>query len=70
MVTNQTLGAKVGLAERTHMSSSTFALRLATDPVVDFTLEQGARRYLQKAIEEEVADYINANARPSHAGGS
>jgi transposase-like protein len=48
------------------MSSSTFALRLATDPVVDFTLEQvareGARRYLQKAIEQEVADYINANA--------
>src|SRR5262245_14283289 len=47
------------------MSSSTFALRLATDSVVDFTLEQvareGARRYLQKAIEKEVADYIDAN---------
>jgi len=54
------------------MSSSTFAsrkaiptLRLATEPVVDFTLEQvareGARRYLQKAIEDEVAEYIQAH---------
>jgi transposase-like protein len=47
------------------MSSSTFALRLATDSVVDFTLEQvareGARRALQKAIEDEVADYIEAH---------
>lgn len=48
------------------MSSSSFALRLATEPVVDFTLEQlareGARRALQKAIEDEVAEYIQANA--------
>jgi putative transposase len=47
------------------MSSSTFALRLATESVVEFTLEQiareGARRALQKAIEDEVADYIEAN---------
>src|SRR5260370_16456446 len=47
------------------MSSSTFALRLATEPVVEFTLEQlareGARRALQKAIEDEVADYIEAH---------
>ena len=47
------------------MSSSTFALRLATGPVVDGTLEQvareGARRALQKAIEDEVAEYIEAN---------
>jgi hypothetical protein len=46
------------------MSSSTFELRLATDPVVDCTLQQvareGARRYLQKAIEDEVEQYINA----------
>jgi transposase-like protein len=53
------------------MSSSEFArelasqtLRLATDPVVVASLEQiareGARRALQKAIEEEVAEYINA----------
>jgi transposase-like protein len=45
------------------MSSSTFALRLATEPVVCLTLEQiareGARRYLQKAIEDEVAEYLN-----------
>lgn len=47
------------------MSSSTFALRLATEPVVFRTLEEiardGARRALQKAIEEEVADYIEAH---------
>jgi len=47
------------------MSSSTFALRLATEPVVDFSLEQlaraGARRALQKAIEDEVASYIEAH---------
>ena len=48
------------------MSLSPFALRLATDPVVQFTIEQiardGARRALQKAIEDEVADYIDAHA--------
>jgi len=47
------------------MSSSPFALRLATEPVVFATLEQiareGARRYLQKAIEEEVAEYVEAH---------
>lgn len=46
------------------MSSSDFALRLATEPVVTASLEQiareGARRALQQAIEDEVADYINA----------
>lgn len=40
-------------------------LRLATDPVVYRSLEdiarEGARRALQKAIEDEVADYINAH---------
>ncbi len=45
------------------MSSSTFALRLATEPVVCATLEQiareGARRALQKAIEDEVAQYVD-----------
>lgn len=48
------------------MSSSQFHLRLATEPVVFRTLEQiardGARRALQKAIEEEVAEYIDAHA--------
>jgi len=45
------------------MSSSTFALRLATEPVVCVTIEQiardGARRALQKAIEDEVAAYVD-----------
>ena len=54
------------------MSSSAFALRLATEPVVDLTLEQiardGARRYLQQAIENEVADYIEAHQH--HVDGS
>jgi len=48
------------------MSSSTFSLRLATEPAIVLTIEQiareGARRSLQKAIEDEVADYVNANA--------
>ena len=47
------------------MSSSDFTLRLATEPVVCATLEQiardGARRALQKAIEDEVAGYVNAH---------
>jgi transposase-like protein len=46
------------------MSSSNVALRLATEPVVFATIEQlareGARRALQKAIEDEVAEYVNA----------
>ncbi len=47
------------------MSSSSFPLRLATEPVVSLTLEQiardGARRALQKAIEAEVAEYVGAH---------
>ena len=47
------------------MSSSAVALRLATEPVVCVTLEQiareGARRALQKAIEDEVAEYLNTH---------
>jgi len=46
------------------MSSSDFALRLATEPVVCATIEhlarEGARRALQKAIEDEVAEYVDA----------
>src|SRR4051794_14777573 len=46
------------------MPSSDFALRLATEPILFATIEQvareGARRALQKAIEEEVAEYVNA----------
>src|SRR5436190_22239119 len=47
------------------MSSSTFALRLATEPVARVTLEQiardGARRALQKAVEDEVSEYIEVH---------
>jgi transposase-like protein len=47
------------------MSSSTFALRLATEPVVHLSLEQiareGARRALAKAMEDEVAEYVEAH---------
>jgi transposase-like protein len=45
--------------------AATPALRLAAEPVVRFTLEEiaraGARRALQQAIDDEVADYINAH---------
>ena len=55
------------------MSSSEFTLRLATEPVVCATLEQiareGARRALQKAIEDEVADYLNAHRQCLDDGG-
>jgi putative transposase len=55
------------------MSSSEFILRLATEPVVCATLEQiareGARRALQKAIEDEVADYLNAHSQCLDDGG-
>ena len=55
------------------MSSSDFALRLATEPVVFATLEQiarqGARLALQKAIEDEVAEYINAARQETDAAG-
>lgn len=48
------------------MSSSTFALQLATEPVIVFTLEEiaraGARRALQQAIEDEVSEYVGAHA--------
>jgi putative transposase len=55
------------------MSSSAVTLRLATEPVVCATLEQiareGARRALQKAIEDEVADYLNAHSQCLDDGG-
>ena len=42
-------------------------MRLATEPVVCLTIEQiardGARRTLQKAIEDEVTEYIDARAQ-------
>ncbi len=55
------------------MTSSTLTLRLATEPVVFATIEQfareGARRALQKAIEDEVAEYIEAHAHHRDASG-
>jgi putative transposase len=48
-------------------------MRLATEPVVRATLEQiareGARRALQKAIEDEVAQYVEAHADQRDDGG-
>jgi hypothetical protein len=56
-----------------HMSSSSFQLHLATTPVVSATLEQiareGARRYLQKAIEDEVAAYVDVHRDALDAAG-
>jgi transposase-like protein len=55
------------------MSSSAVSLRLATEPVVFATLEQiareGARRALQKAIEDEVAEYLNTHVECLDDGG-
>ncbi len=55
------------------MTSSTLTLRLATEPVVFATIEQfareGARRALQKAIEDEVAEYIEAHVHHRDASG-
>ena len=45
------------------MSSSQFQLCLATEPVVYHSLEQiareGAHRALQRAIEQEVSEYVD-----------
>jgi transposase-like protein len=47
------------------MSSSDLTLRLASEPVAVATIEsiarEAARRALQKAIEDEVSDYINGH---------
>jgi putative transposase len=55
------------------MSSSEFTLRLATEPVVCDALEQiarrGARLALQKAIEDEVAEYLEAHREVLDASG-
>ena len=51
-------------ASRSSCESTGQILRLATEPAVCATLEQiaraGARRALQQAIEDEVAEYVNA----------
>lgn len=40
------------------MDSNSFPLHLATAPVIDAILREGARRALQAAIEREVDDYV------------
>jgi len=44
------------------MDSNTFQLHLATVPVIDDILRDGARRGLQAAIEREVQEYIERNS--------
>jgi len=43
------------------MDSNAFGLHLATGPVLDDILRDGARRALQAAIEREVQEYIDRN---------
>jgi transposase-like protein len=45
------------------MDSNSFQLHLATVPVIDDILRDGARRALQSAIEREVEDYIRRNSQ-------
>jgi hypothetical protein len=45
------------------MDSNAFQLRLATVPILDDILRDGARRALQAAIEREVQEYIDRNSR-------
>jgi putative transposase len=44
------------------MDSNAFQLRLATVPVIDDILREGARRALQSAIEREVQEYVERNS--------
>jgi putative transposase len=43
------------------MDSNSFQMHLATVPVIDEILREGARRALQSAIEREVDDYVERN---------
>jgi putative transposase len=43
------------------MDSNSFQLHVATVPVIDDILREGARRALQAAIEREVDDYVQRN---------
>jgi putative transposase len=45
------------------MDSNSFPLHLATVPVIDDILRDGARRALQAAIEREVEDYIQRHSQ-------
>jgi len=51
------------------MNSNTFQLHLATVPVIDDILREGARRALQVAIEQEVEEYIQRHADQVDADG-
>jgi putative transposase len=55
------------------MDNTSTSLRLATTPVVcniiDQLLRDGARQMLQKAIEREVAEYIDEHAGERDANG-
>jgi putative transposase len=44
------------------MDSNAFQLHLATVPVLDDIFREGARRALQAAVEQEVAEYIERNS--------
>lgn len=51
------------------MNSNAFQLHLATIPLIDDILRDGARRALQSAIEREVAEYIQRNSHHLDAHG-
>ncbi len=51
------------------MDSNAFQLHLATVPVLDDILRDGARRALQSAIEREVEDYIDRNRQQVDSAG-
>src|SRR5215213_1181804 len=50
------------------METVTRALRIATGSVLDEVLRQGAREMLQRAIEREVAEYVEAHAAERDPG--
>jgi putative transposase len=45
------------------MDSNSFQMHLATVPVIDDILRDGARRALQSAIEREVEDYVQRHSQ-------
>jgi len=51
------------------MDSNAFQLHLATVPVIDDILRDGARRALQAAIEREVQEYISRASEALDADG-
>ncbi len=51
------------------MDSNSFQIHLATVPVIDDILRDGARRALQSAIEREVQEYIEGNSHHLDSAG-